>query len=171
MPWGGNVETGFRFILNFGELPNDKESRLLMPNIATALKAEILRIARKAIRDETASLKKTIAPYRAEIAQLKRRALALEQQLGRMRKGAARAAPAPDANGSAHRFSAKGLAKNRQRLGLSAADFGALIGATGQSVYKWEEGKSRPREKNLAAIAAIRSIGKKEAQARLQNAS
>ena len=144
-----------------------------MPNIATALKAEILRIARKAIRDETASLKKTIAPYRAEIAQLKRRARALEQQLGRVRKVTARAVPAADvdANGSAHRFSAKGLAKNRQRLGLSAADFGMLIGASGQSVYKWEEGKSRPREKNLAAIAAIRSIGKKEARARLDKAA
>jgi DNA-binding transcriptional regulator YiaG len=46
-----------------------------------------------------------------------------------------------------------------------------LIGASGQSVYKWEEGKSRPRQKNLTAIAAIRSIGKKEALARLQQAA
>lgn len=80
----------------------------------------------------------------------------------------ARAIPVAQESASAQRFSAKGLAKNRQRLGLSAADFGTLIGASGQSVYKWEEGKFRPRQKNLAAIAAIRSIGKKEALARLQ---
>jgi DNA-binding transcriptional regulator YiaG len=144
-----------------------------MPNIASALKAEIQRIARKTIRDETSSLKRTIAPYRSEIAALKRRTQVLEQQLRRSRKAVSRVA-APrreEQEPSGIRFSAKGLAKNRQRLGLSAADFGTLIGASGQSVYKWEEGKSRPRQKNLTAIAAIRSIGKKEALARLQQAA
>ena len=52
-------------------------------------------------------------------------------------------------------------------LGLSAQAFGDLIGASGQSVYKWEEGKTRPRAKNLPAIAALRTMGKKEAAARL----
>ncbi len=141
-----------------------------MPNIASALKAEIQRIARRTIRDETSSLKKAIAPYRSEIAALKRRTQALEQQLRRSQGAVSRAAvPRQDEEDpSGIRFSAKGLAKNRQRLGLSAADFGTLIGASGQSVYKWEEGKSRPRQKNLVAIAAIRSIGKKEAQGRLR---
>lgn len=139
-----------------------------MPNIASALKAEILRIARKTIRDETSSLKKTIAPYRSEIAALKRRTQALEQQLKRSQKAVSRvAAPRPAPEPPSVRFSAKGLAKHRQRLGLSAVDFGTLIGASGQSIYKWEEGTSRPRQKNLAAIAAIRLIGKKEAAARL----
>lgn len=145
-----------------------------MPNIASALKAEIQRIARKTIRDETSSLKKTIAPYRSEIAALKRRTQFLEQQLKRSQRAVSRVArprQEQEQEPSSVRFSAKGLAKNRQRLGLSAADFGTLIGASGQSVYKWEEGKSRPRQKNLAAIAAIRSIGKKEALARLQQAS
>ncbi|MFC5500079.1 helix-turn-helix domain-containing protein [Caenimonas terrae] len=143
-----------------------------MPNIASALKAEIQRIARKTIRDETSSLRRAIAPYRSEIAALKRRTQVLEQQLRRSRKAVSRveASPQGEQEPSGVRFSAKGLAKNRQRLGLSAADFGTLIGASGQSVYKWEEGKSRPRQKNLAAIAAIRSIGKKDAQARLQQA-
>ena len=142
-----------------------------MPNIASALKAEIQRIARKTIRDETNGLKRTIGPYRSEIAALKRRVHALEGQLKRSHKAVARVAAPQEqdtqAAGGGIRFSAKGLAKNRQRLGLSAANFGTLIGASGQSVYKWEEGTSRPRQKNLAAIAAIRTIGKKEALARL----
>jgi DNA-binding transcriptional regulator YiaG len=135
-----------------------------MPNIASALKAEIQRIARKTIRDETSSLKRTIAPYRSEIAALKRRTQVLEQQLRRSRKAVSRVA-AP------RREEEQEPSGIRFRLGLSAADFGTLIGASGQSVYKWEEGKSRPRQKNLTAIAAIRSIGKKEALARLQQAA
>lgn len=60
-----------------------------------------------------------------------------------------------------------GMAANRKRLGLSAADFGLLVGATGQSVYAWEAGKSKPRGKNLAAIAALRGVGKREVLKRL----
>ena len=139
-----------------------------MPNIASALKAEISRIARKAIREETSSLKKAIAAYRTEIAALKRRTQAMEQQIRRSQKVVTRvAAPRQAEEPSNLRFSAKGLAKHRQRLGLSQKDFGALIGASALSVYKWEQGEVRPRQRYLAAIAEIRSIGKKEAAARL----
>jgi DNA-binding transcriptional regulator YiaG len=143
-----------------------------MPNIATLLKSEIARVARKQVRAETAGLKQAIAPYRAQIADLKRRTRDLEQQLKRLGRVAARAASAAPAEaagegGRSLRFSAKGLATQRKRLGLSAQAFGALIGASGQSVYKWEEGKTRPRAKNLPAIAALRTMGKKEAAARL----
>ena len=65
------------------------------------------------------------------------------------------------------RFRAKGMAANRKRLGLSAADFGLLVGATGQSIYAWETGKTKPRPQALAAIAALRGIGKREVEARL----
>jgi DNA-binding XRE family transcriptional regulator len=141
-----------------------------MPNIASALKAEIQRIARRTIRDETISVKKAIAAYRSEIAELKRRSQVLEQQLRRSQKTVSRTAAPPrpeEDQPSGLRFSAKGLAAHRQRLGLSAQDFGALIGASALSVYKWEKGEVRPRARYLDAIAAIRSIGKKEAAARL----
>jgi DNA-binding transcriptional regulator YiaG len=139
-----------------------------MPNIAAALKAEITRIARKTIRDETSSLRKAIASYRSEIAALKRRTQVLEQQIRRTQKVVTTAAPPQrEESPSNIRFSAKGLAKHRQRLGLSQKDFGTLIGASSLSVYKWEQGEVRPRQRYLAAIAQIRTIGKKEAAARL----
>jgi DNA-binding transcriptional regulator YiaG len=142
-----------------------------MPNIASLLKSEIARVARKEVRGETVQLKKAVSTYRSEIAQLKRRAQALEQQLRRLSKRAGRAEPM--VNGQDHspeqpfRFSAKGLASHRKRLGLSAHDCGLLLGASGQSVYKWEEGEVRPRAKHMSAIAALRAMGKKEANARL----
>ena len=45
-----------------------------MPNIASVLKTEIARVARKEVRSEIGSLKKATATYRTEIAALKRRA-------------------------------------------------------------------------------------------------
>ncbi|MGZ5196264.1 MAG: hypothetical protein ACXWB8_12570 [Ramlibacter sp.] len=42
-----------------------------------------------------------------------------------------------------------------------------MLGVSGQSIYKWEEGKTRPRASQLPAIAALRKMGKREANARL----
>jgi transcriptional regulator with XRE-family HTH domain len=57
----------------------------------------------------------------------------------------------------------------RKRLGLSAADLGLLLGVSALSVYKWEQGKARPRAKYLEAIADLRGIGKREAAVRLES--
>ncbi len=140
-----------------------------MPNIAAVLKEEIARVARKELRGETERFKKASAQYRSDIAALKRRVAALEQQLGRVSRQSRKAAAEPEteAPGSKLRFSAKGLATQRKRLGLSAAQVAALLGVSGQSIYKWEDGKARPRASQLPAIATLRTMGKREATARL----
>ena len=144
-----------------------------MPNIAVVLKEEIARLARKEVRAQTQEFKKASAQYRTHIAALRKRVETLERQLKRVSKGAGRSAPAAAADETgeearARRFSPKRLAAQRQKLGLSAADFATLLGVSGQSVYKWEHGESRPRARQLEAIAAVRGIGKREAAARLE---
>jgi len=135
-----------------------------MPNIASVLKSEIVRLARKAIRTEVESLKKSASAYRTEIASLKRRSQSLEQQLRRLGKATPKPGPASTVeSGKTLRFSAKGLASQRKRLGLSAEACGLLLGTSGQSVYNWESGKARPRASHLAAIAALRSLSKSRA--------
>ncbi len=140
-----------------------------MANLATALKAEISRIARKEIRTEVEPLKKAVSNYRGEIAALKRRAAELEQQLKKAQKASPKAAaPEGDEEGGRKiRFSAKGLAAQRKRLGLSAEEVGLLVGSSGQSVYNWESGSARPRQNHLAAIAMLKTLGKKSATAKL----
>lgn len=139
-----------------------------MPNIATVLKEEILRLARKELRRELEGLKKASSQYRSEIAALKRRAAALEKQAARLEKAGANPAPAREGEATEKiRFSPKGLATHRNRLGLSAQEAGQLIGVSAQTIYNWEAGKSRPREGQLAAIAALRALGKRAARARL----
>ncbi|HVE54982.1 MAG TPA: helix-turn-helix transcriptional regulator [Ramlibacter sp.] len=143
-----------------------------MPNIATVFKDEIARLARKEVRAQTQELKKASAAYRTHIAALRRRVDALERELKRVGRGAGRAAPVRESSeaeedGTRRRFSATRLAAQRRKLGLSAADFATLLGVSGQSVYKWEHGESRPRARQLEAIAALRGVGKREAADRL----
>ena len=146
-----------------------------MSSFADQLKAEIARIARKAVRAETGALKKANAQYRSEIAALKRRLSELERAQARLAKGqggrSARQQASTDNEeaGAAQglRFRVAGFANLRKKLGLSAAEMGQLIGVSAQSVYHWESGKSRPRAAQLAAIAAVRGLGKREVAARL----
>jgi DNA-binding transcriptional regulator YiaG len=143
-----------------------------MPNIASVLKEEIARIARKEVRRETASLKKAVATYRGEIADLKRRAQLLERALKKASRGAPRAeatAAAGDADGgTALRFRPKGFASLRAKLGISANEAGKLLGVSGQSIYLWESGRARPSRDRLVAIAALRKAGKRQVQQRLE---
>ena len=140
-----------------------------MPNIGTVLKEEIARVARKQQRADMAQLKKSVAQYRGQIAELKRRMQALEQLVRRQAKGSTRAAAREEEedDGPSLRFSAKGLAAQRKRLGLSAAAVAKILGVSALSVYKWESGKTRPRARQLESIAALRKMGKREAMAKL----
>jgi DNA-binding transcriptional regulator YiaG len=137
-----------------------------MSNVASVLKEEISRVARKEIRRETSVLKKSSQSHRSEIAALKRRVLELERQMRRLGRAGQSSPPAAaneDAVSPGTRFSARSMASQRKRLGLSAAECGLLIGASAQSVYNWEEGKARPRAQHLPAIFALRNLGRRQA--------
>ena len=137
-----------------------------MPNTASLLKAGIVRLARKEDRSSSAALRKAVTAHRSEIASLKKAVLALGAQVRKLsRPGGARKEEADSAE--VQRFSAKGFAGHRKRLGLSAPELGALLGTSGQTIYNWEAGTSRPRDTHMQAIAKLRAMGKRSAQARL----
>ena len=90
--------------------------------------------------------------------------IALERLLAIVgRRGAVSAPPTTSESPQKIRFVAKGLKSQRARLGLSAADFGRLVGVSAQSIYNWEQGHATPRAGQLAILAARRGIGKREA--------
>jgi len=141
-----------------------------MPNIAAALKEEISRLARKEIRKQTTILRRSSAQYRKDIAEMKRRLHDLQRTVARFEKQMLTHTPAEaqQAEEERLRFTAKGLRSLRKRLSLSAADCGKLLGVTDQTVYNWERGQARPRQQQLANIASLRRMGRREAMARLE---
>lgn len=141
-----------------------------MANLASALKDEVVRLAKKEIRIETQSLKKSSAEYRSDIAALKRHVGQLQKQVARLEKSISRQPQTEPETLIAHkvRFTAKGFITLRKRLGLSATEAASLIGVTAQSIYSWEAGRSSPRAQQLANIAVLRGMGKKEVRAVLE---
>jgi DNA-binding transcriptional regulator YiaG len=141
-----------------------------MPNIGTVLREEISRLSRKEIRSQVDPTKKFTAQHRRDIAALKRQITQLERQvmlLARKVLGA-RADASPDSTAKPVRFSAKRLHSQRSRLGLSATDFGRLLGVSAQTIYNWEHEVARPRSEQLGKLVALRGVGKRDAQARLK---
>jgi DNA-binding transcriptional regulator YiaG len=135
-----------------------------LANIASILKEEITRLARKEIRSETEGLKNASAQYRSEIAALKRRTATLEQQLSRLSKTINKNTEVKAGPGEVTkvRFTVNGFKSLRQRLGLSAVETGTLLGVSAQTIYSWEAGKSSPRKQQLVKIAMLRGTGKRE---------
>lgn len=138
-----------------------------MPNLSSILKTEITRLARKEIKAAIDPVRKASAGQRKEIAELKRRVASLQRDLKAAAKPSKSGTDAGGESAGSTRFSAKGLKSLRAKLSLSAADFGQLVGASAQSIYKWETGNAVPRASQQAALAAVRGIGKREAGRRL----
>ena len=140
-----------------------------MPNLASTLNDHIRRLSRREIKAQTKTTRRLGAQYRRDIAALKREMAALRKTVAFLtaqekRRGAER--PAAPAEGL--RFRADGLKTHRAKLGLSAKDYGRLVGVAGLTVYQWEAGKSRPRQAQLAKLATVRGLGKREAYNRLE---
>ena len=60
-------------------------------------------------------------------------------------------------------FSGEQVAAERERLELSAADYGELVGVSGLTIYNWEKGRTSPRQAQLEKWLAVRGIGKRKA--------
>jgi DNA-binding transcriptional regulator YiaG len=140
-----------------------------MPNIAGVLKEEIRRLAKKEIKAQVGSTKQAVARYRSDIAKLKRLLGRQEREIKLLKKKTQ-----PEGQPEAQeddlegvRFSARSVKAQRQRLGLSAADYGKLVGVSGLTIYNWEHEKARPRKAQLAALVAVRGVGKREALKKL----
>jgi DNA-binding transcriptional regulator YiaG len=142
-----------------------------MANLLSVLNDRIRRAARREIRGQTQKTRRLTAQHRRDLAALKRQVAALARTVAFLEKQEQRRVASPPAapqEAKRVRFSARSVRAQRARLGLSAKNFGRLVGVAALTIYSWESGKSRPRKKQLAGLAAVRRLGKREARQRLE---
>lgn len=147
-----------------------------MNTFSNAFRAEVARMARKEIKPELQSMRKTIAGHRSEIAALKREVKALTSQLKASRRQV-KVADEPKAKAAIEeagakkarqvQFNALALGEKRAALGITQKDMALLLGASSLSVYKWESGQVHPRAAQLERIAQVLKLGKRKALALL----
>lgn len=143
----------------------------ILPNLGKIFQEEIRRLAKKEIRSETTLLRKQSAQYRRDIAKLKRENGTIVRKLAALEKRARRRlgedAPTAGSPPEGTRFSTRSLKAQRRKTGLSQADYGRLLEVSTLTMNNWENGKTRPSPKHIGGIVAIRGLGKREAEQRL----
>jgi DNA-binding transcriptional regulator YiaG len=146
-----------------------------MANIAKVLRDEFQRVAKRQVRTELNPLKRDNVRLKKSVAELRRQVAALERTSRELVKVvtpvmAAKEAEDATQNAAKLRPTSKSLKRLRARLGLTQAQFGQLLGVSGQAVVQWasREGRVRMRTTTLAALARIQNVGKREARRRLE---
>lgn len=143
-----------------------------MPNIGAILREEIQRLARRVSRQADAKLRKDVVFLKRRIVELSRTTDQLRRDNAKLLTDyKARMTTPPVATGKEVEHAHLGpslIRSQRARLGLSREAFGKLVGASAGAVLAWEGGRSKPRDKNRAALIAVRRLGKREARWQLE---
>ena len=141
-----------------------------MPDVASVLKQEISRIARKEITAVTRVQAKQIQSLRSTVRELKAQVASLNKSVARLSTVTSRQLSEPKRpDPSQVRISASGVKKHRQRLKLTQSEMARLLGVSPASVGFWETGRIRPQGDNRVAIAGLRTMSLKEARAKLES--
>ena len=142
-----------------------------MARFAAALQDEIRRLARKEVKALTSVTRRAAVQHRRDIADLKRQVHNLSKLVNVLDALERKRAPtqaAPESAVEKARFSPAWIKARRKKLNLSAESYAKILGVSGQAVYNWERGASKPRKNALAKLVAVRGIGRREALRRLE---
>ena len=150
-----------------------------MPSIATLLREEISKIARKEVQDQVRALKQTVREQRDAIARLEKQVGSAKAKAA-TKPAAAKPAtkPATKPAAKAHKASAgdkrkqlriapNTIKKHRKRLKLSQAELGKILNVSTNTVLRWEAGTSKPRRQHLPGLDQLRTISKRELKKQL----
>jgi DNA-binding transcriptional regulator YiaG len=125
------------------------------PSVATVLRAEIRRIARRETKKAVARLRRLqrrVALLRLESRRQQRLLDRLQRRVKRV--GAARAG-APAGRGAAP----DAIRALRARLGMTRKQFSRALGVSPGAIFLWETGRSVPRRSSLARLKELRVRG------------
>jgi len=131
-----------------------------MSNVHSAMKLEIIRLARREIKQQATPIVSSLKKLRAATATLKAELATLQKA-----KTVAPVEPTPvisDEDVKAARFSGALIKRLRTRHGLSRNEFGKLIGVTGFAVIAWETNECKPKADRRKALIALRKMGKRQ---------
>lgn len=145
-----------------------------MNTFSNSFNAEVARVTRKELKPELQDIRKTLGAHSAELAAFRRELKALVSRTSLPQRPAKTAAAPPPAAPASQdsapagkarqpRFQAQALVKKRKALGISQKDMAKLLGASLNSVIRWESGRFQPRAaEQIERIAQVLKMAKGE---------
>lgn len=134
-----------------------------MSKLDVVLREEIRRVVRRELKASLTPLAASNKRLRQEV-RLLRDELASRAMQDKREKRAERVQNAVAAGtGTARpRWNGPALRTWREKYGLSGVKIAALLGVSSQTLYNWEQGKSKPDDAAITAVAGLRALGKRD---------
>ena len=136
-----------------------------MTDIKAVLKEMVVRIARHEINIKVRPLENKIKELKLAGRQMQRLIDRQQKEISAVLKNSRpedKIKTLPPEALQKSRLSSKLISVLRKKLKLTRNEFGQLLGASSNSVFLWESGKSKPRPAYRAKIVSLRSMGKRE---------
>jgi len=142
-----------------------------MGKIEAILKSEIVRLAKRQMRQITGPLGRDVRLLKGVVSKLRKTVLVLERSTARhaLEAGKGRInleATPEEVKGS--RFSPRLIRALRERLGLTQKEMATLAGVTVGAIFQWEKGIFEPRSQKKRVLVALRKLGRREAKKLLE---
>lgn len=145
-----------------------------MANYTNAFREEVARLARKEIRQATASQVNAVRLLKDQVSGLKKTVADLERQqrslLKSLKKNAPKAAAKAQEDQARVRITGKGVRSLRRKWNVTQAGFAEIMGVSVPTVVLWEkeDGALNMRSAAREAYLENRELGAREAQALLE---
>jgi len=134
--------------------------------LASALKAEVRRLAAKEVQKGLRSLRamqRQMKKLRLAARSNRRSLRAVERSFGRLESRV----PAGGRRGRGARLSGEDIRSLRARLRMTREQFARLLGVSPGSIFGWETGRTVPRGRSMARVLEVRKMGVRRARARI----
>lgn len=139
-----------------------------MPDLKNLLNDEIRRLARKEIRIAMETVSAQISAQKKTISDMKKQIADLEKMLRKSNpEKIAELEEAAENEDGKIRLNAAGIIRIRKKYKLTQAELAKLLNVATHTVSIWELGKSAPRAAMKQKICDLRTLGKREINARL----
>jgi DNA-binding transcriptional regulator YiaG len=142
-----------------------------MGKMESIIKSEIQRLAKKEIRQTSASMARDIRVLKNKVVQLRKMVSLLERSKSQEKKGAGLKKITLEASTEevkSSRFSPRLFRSLRGHLGISQRELAFLVGVSIGTVHQWEAGKFRPKEEKKKMLVALRRLGRQEVRRLLE---
>jgi DNA-binding transcriptional regulator YiaG len=142
-----------------------------MGKVEGVIKSEIVRLARREMRQNFVPLNRDVRSMKTTISQLRKAVSGLQRfvaQQEKAMKAQKTVLEAPPEEVKKARFSPRLMKTLRKRLGVTQREMAALAGVTVGAIYQWEKGIFEPRGEKKRVLVALRKLRRREARKLLE---
>ena len=132
-----------------------------MGKLGSIIKSEVIRLAKREVRQVSAPLGRDVQSLKNTISQLRKSVLAIERVAVQKQKEFSRREIRLEASPEElkkSRFSPRLIRSLRKKLRITQKELAVLAGVTVGAVHQWEVGKFQPKTVKKARLAALRRI-------------